>query len=38
VLGEKTPISQMAPACRTGNVSASAKFPMNAHFFTPWSS
>jgi hypothetical protein len=28
---KKTPILQMAPACRTGNVSACAKFPMDAH-------
>jgi hypothetical protein len=32
IMDEKSPISQMAPACRTGNVSTSAKFPEDTHF------
>jgi hypothetical protein len=32
-LMNKSPIFRLAPACRNGNVSASAKFQKGAHFF-----
>jgi hypothetical protein len=32
--GRKAPVLQMAPACRTGNVSACAKFP-RGHVLLP---